>query len=361
MLILFVKSMIQSNKVIDDMQALLASRFPNASISTISCEEALDTALDMPEPVLFITRDNAIAAYLDKKNYDVVVWNKLPNLSAKLDIYLQLQRYLQQFPLALQKWNLKEVLHNSADSIIYRAVDSEGKQAAIKRFKYLPSTLTDKMIQRLLAKLKKYCGKNTKGLVHFYGGGVSNQAFYLVMEYLKYGTLRQALNGCGNHLPLVHALEWFQEIVLALDGVHRAGLIHRDLKIENILLREDGTLVFSDYGVSKRLLLDSGFLEQELHCSPHYVSPEQITGDACSKASDIYSLGVIFYELLTGRKPYSASEPYELMMHHVMAPVPVLPGDLSQFQGMLDKMMAKNPEDRFSSALDAIEGLPIAA
>ena len=127
-------------------------------------------------------------------------------------------------------------------------------------------------------------------------------------------------------------------------------------------MRKDGSLALTDYGVSNRILLDSGFIvENELYCSPHYVSPEQITGDACTKASDIYSLGVIFYELLTGMKPYFASESYALMMHHVMAPVPTLPDELCQFQGLINKMMAKNPDDRFSSVMQAIEFLPVAA
>jgi serine/threonine protein kinase len=128
------------------------------------------------------------------------------------------------------------------------------------------------------------------------------------------------------------------------------------------MLRGDGTLALMDYGVSKRILLDAGFvIESELHCSPHYVSPEQISGDACTQSSDVYSLGVIFYELLTGQKPYSANEAHELMMHHVMAPVPVLPEELKEFQSILDRLMAKNPDDRFANVIDVIGVLPIAA
>jgi serine/threonine protein kinase len=291
------------------------------------------------------------------------LWKNQANLSLQLDVFLQLNRHLEQFPLDLENWALTEVLHNTNDSIIYKAETHDGVLAAIKRFKFSPSTLSTEDIQQLLIgadKQRLRCCSS--GLIRFYEGAVNDQAFYLVMEYLNYGSLRQALNGCGNQLPLTHALEWFQEIAIALDCVHKAGIIHRDLKIDNIQLRKDGTLVLTDYGISKRLLLDAGFVyENELHCSPHYVSPEQITGDACTKASDIYSLGVIFYELLTGHKPYSAKQAHELMMCHIMAPVPVFPDDLKHYQPLLDKMMAKNPKDRFLSAIDAIGSPPMAA
>lgn len=362
MLILLVQNVSQSKSEMDGLLAFLATKIPNVSVNLISREEVVDVILDDAETVLIITQENSIATFLSKKGNEVLVWYDLPDLSVKLDMYLQLHRRLSQFPLPLKNWRMTEVLHNCDDSIVYHAVNHHGKEAAIKRFKFLPSSLTSDLIDCLIQRLEKYCGADSKGLVHYYEGGTCNNAFYLVMEYLKFGTLRQALDGCGNHLPLTHALEWFQEIVIALNCVHKAGLIHRDLKIDNILMRADGSLALTDFGVSKRILLDSGFVhEQELHCSPHYVSPEQISGDACSKASDIYSLGVIFYELLTGRKPYSAKQVHELMMHHVMAPVPILPNEFSQFQGMIDKMMAKNPKDRYSSALDAIDSLPIAA
>ncbi len=362
MLILLVHNGVQRNSRAKKLLSLIASKIPNATVDTISHREALNAVLDVSTPILFLTQDYSLSDYLLKTGFDVIVWRTPAELSAKLDTFLQLHHYKNRYPMQLKHWRLKEVLHNSDDAIVYRALDKKGEQVAIKQFKFLPSTINTRIIRNVLNSIEKHCGKKNTGLVHIYDGGVCSKAFYLVMEYMKYGTMRQSLNSCGNELPLTHALEWFQEIVVALDCVHRAGLIHRDLKIENILLREDGSLALTDYGVSKRIMLEAGFVsEQQLHCSPYYVSPEQLSGDACSKASDIYSLGVILYELLTGRKPYESNKVHELMMHHVMAPVPCLPEELAQFQPLINKMMAKNPQDRFSRALDALEKLPLAA
>ncbi len=361
-LLLVHDELVQDERISSDMLNLLATKIPNANTNVTSFSLLREGEVDVSEYELVITQDMFVKKRLSQSDADVIVWKDLSDLSIQLDVFVQLSRYLSQYPLKLENWTLTEVLHDSEEAVIYRAENIAGELAAIKRFKFKPSHLSNKVVQQFLSHIEKQCSLHSKGLVRFYDGGVSGGAFYLIMEYMQHATLRQSINSCGEVLPQTHALEWFHEIVLALDIVHKAGLIHRDLKIDNIMLRGDGSLALMDYGVSKRILLDAGFvMESELHCSPHYVSPEQISGDACTQASDIYSLGVIFYELLTGHKPYSASQAHELMMHHVMAPVPVLPSCLKQFQPILNKMMAKDPADRFSSVIDAIENLPVAA
>jgi len=358
--------LIQNNNTSCDVQALLESKIPDVVITSKAIKSLVAY---LPAYDLVVIEKNQSVSHLLQKDVGLIVWEDFSDLSEKIDMFLQLQRHLKQYPLTLENWTLTEVLHNSDDAVIYHGVSTGDSkhpfgysEVAIKCFKFKPSSLTSIQIKNFLDTLNKRTHSNKKGLVRIYDGGARDSSFYLVMEYLKYGTLRQALNGCGNKLPLTHALEWFQEIVLALDCVHQKGLIHRDLKIDNILLRSDGSLALVDYGVSKRLLLDAGYMsEGELHCSPHYVSPEQISGDSCTQRSDIYSLGVIFYELLVGQKPYAGAMAHELMIQHVMAPIPILPENLSSFQPMLDRMMAKHPEDRFCCTIEAIESLPMVA
>ena len=354
------------------LTGLLKQYFPTLVLHTVSNTKVASLDLRKNHVELVLTCDQFIVNWANKAGIDVILWEKLSDLGAKLDVYLQLQRYLEQYPLQLEQWALQEVIHNGQDAVIYRALNKAAMKTggnvannvanvAIKRFKYRVDQLSNASIQGFLARIDAQCGLQSTGLVQIIEGGLSNQVFYLVMEYMHHGTLRQSLNSCGRP-PLAHALEWFREIAEALECVHRAGLIHHDLKTENIMLREDGSLALSDYGVSKRILLDSGFItEDEIHCSPYYVSPEQVSGEACTQASDIYSLGIIFYELLTGDKPFTAEQPFELMMHHVMAPIPELPEELGRFQEILNGMLAKDYHERYQSALDAIENLPLAA
>lgn len=344
-----------------NLTRLLEQYFPRMVLHKATTEKLKCLDLRKSDYELILTHEQPVVRRANLAGIDAISWEKLSDLSAKLDAFLQLRRYVEKYPLQLQGWNLKEVIHNSRDAVIFRAVDETGKMVAIKRFKYVLDQLPVSSIENFLEGIETQCSLQSSGLVRIYEGGVCNRAFYLVMEYMHYGTLCQSLKSCGV-LPLSHALEWFKEIAESLDCVHQAGLIHRDLKTANIMLREDGSLALSDYGVSKGILLETGFItEDEIHCSPYYVSPEQVSGEACTQASDIYSLGVIFYELLTGCKPYENNRAFELMMNHVMAPMPVFPEELSHYQEMLNRMMVKDYRKRFSSLKKVIQSLELAA
>ncbi len=342
------------------LTGLLRQYFPKLVLKTASTEKIDCLDLQQNHFELVLTHEQPVAHWAHGAGIDVILWETFADLGAKLDMFLQLQRYKEKYPLQLDNWVLQEVIHNGQDAVIFRALNKEGVSVAIKRFKYQLDQLPDELIRGFLTHIDTQCGLRSRGLVQIMEGGVSDHAFYLVMEYMQHGTLRQSLASCGV-LPLPHALAWFREIAESIACVHRAGLIHRDLKTGNIMLREDGSLALSDYGVSKRILLDSGFIsEEEIHCSPYYVSPEQVSGDECTQASDIYSLGIIFYELITGEKPFCATQSFELMMQHVMAPVPTLPDELGHFQTTLNGMLAKDYHERFSSAQQVIDSLDAA-
>ncbi len=342
------------------LTGFLRQYFPKLVLKTVSPEKIACLDLQQNHFELVLTHEQPVAHWARGVGIDVILWETFADLGAKLDMFLQLQRYKEKYPLQLDNWVLQEVIHNGQDAVIFRALGKDGLPVAIKRFKYQLDQLPDALINGFLAHIDTQCGLRSQGLVQIVEGGLSDHAFYLVMEYMRHGTLRQSLYSCGV-LPLPHALAWFREIAASIACIHRAGLIHRDLKTGNIMLREDGSLALSDYGVSKRILLDSGFItEEEIHCSPFYVSPEQVSGDECTQASDIYSLGIIFYELITGEKPFCATQPFELMMQHVMAPVPTLPDELGHFQTTLNGMLAKDYHERFSTVQQVIDSLDAA-
>lgn len=176
-------------------------------------------------------------------------------------------------------------------------------------------------------------------------GELEDGRLYLAMEYVSGGDLRRYR---GKAVPPGQALEIVREVAEGLAVVHDNGLIHRDLKPANILFRNDGTAVITDFGVAKRLELDSEMTQFGIAVgSPAYSSPEQARCEALDERSDIYSLGVILLELLTGTNPFKGPGYNETVLNQVQLDPPPLTGRLALYQPLLDRMLAKDPAERF--------------
>jgi serine/threonine protein kinase len=176
------------------------------------------------------------------------------------------------------------------------------------------------------------------------------------MEHLAGGTLRDVMD---RGLSARQALSLLSQAASALAEIHRCGIVHRDIKPANMLLREASVLVLTDFGVAKRL--DQGpsqTIQGEVFGTPYYLSPEQAQGAVVTPQTDLYSLGVIFYEMLTGTRPYRGGTITEILAQHSAAPIPRLSPELADYQALVDGMLAKRPAERFESAdavLDAID------
>ena len=193
------------------------------------------------------------------------------------------------------------------------------------------------------------------GIVRLFDLGVSDEHAWLVMEYFPSGDLRRRMK-----LPIAPrwAVSVAAAIARALEALHAEGVIHRDLKPGNVMLREDESIALIDFGLSKDSAQSKDLTERGLiFGTPHYMSPEQGHGEPTDARSDLYSLGVILYEMLTGGKPYRAENPMALIYKHRKEPVPQLGTGLDGLQPLLERLLAKRPEERFQSALAAAEAL----
>jgi eukaryotic-like serine/threonine-protein kinase len=195
-------------------------------------------------------------------------------------------------------------------------------------------------------------------IVDIYDYGVHDGREYLAMEYFPCGDLKARL-----HHPISEreSLDYVRRIARALVIVHGAGLVHRDLKPPNVMLREDGEIVLIDFGLAKSLASSTRSTAAGLlRGSPYYMSPEQAQGILLDVRSDLYSLGVILFEMLTGSKPYVGSTAMDVLQQHVAGPLPRLPADLAHLQDLLATLLAKSRDERFPSAdvlLDALQAL----
>ncbi len=203
---------------------------------------------------------------------------------------------------------------------------------------------------KLIAKL------NHPNIITIYDSGVQQDYYFLIMEYVAGGTLTRRLR--KGALPLDIAINIIEQIANALEFAHRNNLIHRDVKPANILFRDDDSPVLSDFGVAKALDAQSEMTRVGMMIgTPSYMSPEQAVGGEVTPQSDLYSLGVVFYKMLTGQLPFGGKTSADVITKVMNTPVPPLPTKFEKLQPIIDKLLAKSPDQRYADAGQLITAL----
>ena len=256
--------------------------------------------------------------------------------------------------LDLPQYAILHKLGESSRAVVYFAHSvTLGRNVALKISK---PTVEDAEESREFAReYAAICAVQHRSVVEIYDYGFHAGREFIAMEYFPCGDLKTRLQ---QPMSIAEALGYALRICGALRVIHAAGLIHRDLKPPNVMLREDGSVVLIDFGLAKGLE-SSGQSTAigVLRGSPYYMSPEQAQGVPLDARSDLYSVGVMLFEMLAGAKPYVGNTAMEVMQQHVHGPRPPLPPELALFEPLLDKFMTRDRGRRFPDAVAAYAAL----
>jgi serine/threonine protein kinase len=210
-------------------------------------------------------------------------------------------------------------------------------------------------LERFVREYKLVASIDSQYVARIYDQGFSGDHPYIAMEFLPSGTLASRIR---EGLTTRATLRLVTQIAQALAAIHARGIVHRDLKPANILFRADGRPVLVDFGLARDMTISSTLtVAGQFLATPRYMSPEQCLGRPVDARSDLYSLGAVLFEMMTGKKIYDGANSADVIAMHVSAPVPQLAELLSVHQPLLDRLLAKEPADRFQSAAEVLEHL----
>lgn len=258
---------------------------------------------------------------------------------------------------ALGRYHILEPLGEGGMAVVYKAFDTRlERKVAIKVI--LPyRSHAEGFLKRFQREARALASLAHPNILKIFDFGEHDGLPYLVMEYLPGGTLRQKLS--GQSLPWAESARLLAKVARALEAAHKQGIIHRDVKPSNILLTESGEPLLADFGIAK--LVESDESTADLTGSgvgigtPEYMAPEQGIGQV-DERSDVYALGVVFYEMVTGRKPYTATTPMAVLIKKSTEPLPrpslLSPGLPQTVENVLLKALARVPSERYANMAD---------
>ena len=251
---------------------------------------------------------------------------------------------------------IRKLSHGELATVyLARQRNSEG-QLVLKVLHQIADSSTGKILDRFLREYELIARLDHPNVVRIYDFGVADDHAYIAMEYCDGGSLKRRI---AAGMDRYEAYRLMRDIAGALSVLHAADILHRDLKPTNVLFRDDGSLALIDFGLAKQVALQAEVTGAgAIFGTPYYMSPEQGHGEPVDLRGDIYSLGVIFFEMLTGAKPYDGETAMAVIVKHRQAPVPGLPTSLREFQPLIQRMLAKQPAERFQTVEELLAWQP---
>jgi len=248
------------------------------------------------------------------------------------------------------RYRLDERIASGGMGDVWRGTDEVlGRTVAVKIL--LPALLEEPgFAERFRGEARTMATINHPGVVDVYDYGSDQQIAFLVMEYVEGDALSRTLSRVGRLTP-ARTMALVAQAADALQAAHEKGIVHRDVKPGNLLVRPNGTLVLTDFGIARSAMVGQLTAAGSVLGTASYISPEQAAGGTATAASDIYALGVVAYQCLSGHRPFEGDNPLEIAMKHVREQARALPGDIPPaIRRIVDQSMAKDPAARFQTA-----------
>lgn len=247
------------------------------------------------------------------------------------------------------RYRLDDRIASGGMGDVWRGTDEVlGRTVAIKIM--LTALLEEKgFVERFRAEARTMATISHPGVVRIYDFG-SDQVAYLIMEYVEGEPLSRTLSRVGRLTP-ARSMSLIAQAAEALQAAHEKGIVHRDVKPGNLLVRPNGTLVLTDFGIARSAAASQLTATGAVLGTASYLAPEQASGIPASALSDVYSLGVVAYQCLSGQRPYDGDTPLEIAMKHIMGTPKPLPDDVPPaIRQVVERAMAKEPAARWPSA-----------
>jgi eukaryotic-like serine/threonine-protein kinase len=313
----------------------------NESIAVRAMKAGADEYLRKQE----LTKDRLITAIRDVA-HDKIEKTVPPEIAARMEGHVLGSR------IRIPGIKVLRLIGEGGMSRVYLASRESDDEPLVVKILRSEITQDKRQLARFLEEYKLVERIHSRHVARIHSHGVSDEHAYLVLEFFDGGDLNKRLG--GKSLPPEEALGLFRELMFALGDIHERGILHRDLKPQNLMFRADGSLAIVDFGIAKHIDSIDQTNKGEILGTPRYMSPEQVQGRALDLRTDIYSAGVLLYQMMVGKHLFEGETAVEVALHHLNTPPPALPERLERYQRLFDKLLEKDRDARFRNADEVI-------